>query len=190
MPPLARLVMPGALVLVLAGCTVSTPIRPTASTAPGPPLPNPSLTSGAIGQVGTSLVCPHVARSLERQRPNAAEIGEVYQAYGLSYPQPPGRYELDHLIPIRLGGAPDDPANEWPERNDKPNLALAAKYHIPASTVHNSKDILDGLLPKLVCAGDLPLRIAQAEIALDWPAAYQWYVVQGHRKPPAKRMSV
>jgi len=35
------------------------------------------------------------------------------QAYG--FIDSPGNYELDHLIPLELGGAPEDVKNLWPE---------------------------------------------------------------------------
>jgi hypothetical protein len=37
------------------------------------------------------------------------------------------------------------------------------------------KDELEGLLPRLVCAGTLPLATAQRDMATDWIAAYKKY---------------
>ena len=100
----------------------------------------------------------------------------MYAAYGLSYPQPSGEYELDHLVPIELGGQPDSVANEFPERNDTPDPAMIAKWHLSAPFVHNSKDIEEDVLHQLVCAGRVPLSVAQQAIASDWRAAYVTYV--------------
>jgi hypothetical protein len=71
-------------------------------------------------------------------------------------------YELDYLITPELGGS-DDRRNLWPERY--------------SSDVWNArvKDELERLLPKLVCAGTVPLATAQRDMATDWIAAYQKY---------------
>ncbi len=84
---------------------------------------------------------------------------EVYAAYGISYPQPPGTYELDHLIPLELGG-------------DNANVNLWPAPASSAPGVHQ-KDDLENALHDLVCSGRLDLHEAQHEIATDWYAAYQ-----------------
>jgi hypothetical protein len=88
---------------------------------------------------------------------------DVYAAYGVPYPEPTGTYELDHLIPLELGGDNSD-ANLWPE---------------PASPVpgFHQKDGLENRMHDLVCSGQLALGQAQQEIASDWYAAYRRYVV-------------
>jgi hypothetical protein len=75
---------------------------------------------------------------------------------------PMQEYELDYLITPELGGS-DDRRNLWPE-----------PY---ASQLWNArvKDELEELLPSLVCAGTLPLAIAQHDMATDWVAAYKKY---------------
>ena len=69
----------------------------------------------------------------------------------------PHGYEYDHLIPLELGGAPNDPRNLWPEPGGTPN----------------PKDRLENLLHRRVCDGRVGLRAAQREIATDWVAAYR-----------------
>ena len=69
----------------------------------------------------------------------------------------PHGYEYDHLIPLELGGAPNDPRNLWPEPGGTPN----------------PKDRLENLLHRRVCDGLVGLRAAQREIATDWVAAYR-----------------
>ncbi len=69
-------------------------------------------------------------------------------------------YEYDHLVPLELGGAPNDPRNLWPEPGASPNL----------------KDVLEYRLSQLVCSGRLSLRAAQRTIATDWVAAYRRFV--------------
>ena len=79
-----------------------------------------------------------------------------------------GHYEEDYLVPIGLGGAPDDPANLWPEPR-QPADGWGA----------DRKDELEAVLNRLVCEGRLPLAEAQAEIARDWIAAYLRFVTSG-----------
>ncbi len=69
-------------------------------------------------------------------------------------------YELDHLIPLELGGCPDCEANLWPQpRNVSPGAA--------------EKDEVEDYLHHQVCSGLLPLAEAQREIASDWYAVYK-----------------
>ena len=65
-------------------------------------------------------------------------------------------YEYDHLIPLELGGAPNDTRNLWPEPGASPNL----------------KDRVETRLRERVCAGTLSLASAQRQIARDWVALY------------------
>lgn len=71
---------------------------------------------------------------------------------------PRGSYELDHLIPIELGGA-STVANLWPEPWDGP---LGA----------HEKDRLEDRLHSLVCTGRMNLDAAQQVFATDWVGAY------------------
>jgi len=77
-------------------------------------------------------------------------------------------YEEDHLIPLELGGHPQDPGNLWPEPYET---------SIPEGGAHE-KDKVENYLHDEVCAGSVPLRIAQSEIAQDW---YRVYVSAGLR---------
>jgi len=83
---------------------------------------------------------------------------EVFEEYGLSYPQPPGAYEVDHFIPLALGGS-NDIANLWPE--------IAS----PIPGFHE-KDIVEVFLQGEVCSGRADLSAAQRQISMDWLAVY------------------
>lgn len=85
---------------------------------------------------------------------------ERMRAYAVSAPL--SAVELDHLVPISLGGATST-ANLWPEMWDGPEGA-----HV--------KDRLEERLLSLVCRGQVSLVTAQHEIATDWLAAYRKYV--------------
>ena len=81
----------------------------------------------------------------------------VELAYGVPapHPRPFREEELDHLIPLELGGAPSNVKNLWPE---------------PAPSYHD-KDKTENALHKRVCSGDLSLAVAQRRIARDWTTA-------------------
>jgi hypothetical protein len=66
-------------------------------------------------------------------------------------------YELDHLIPLELGGCPYCQANLWPQPRNV----------FPGAT---EKDEVEDYLHHQVCSGVLPLAEAQREIASDWYA--------------------
>lgn len=125
-----------------------------------PPIrPDPKLTPGATLDVTTADVCVpgytkkvrHVPAKVKRQ---------VFALYHLQ--NVPGAYEVDHLIPLELGGS-NSVRNLWPESHSGTWNA-------------RKKDALENRLHKLACAGSLPLEQAQKEMAADWIAAYQKYV--------------
>jgi hypothetical protein len=64
-------------------------------------------------------------------------------------------YELDHLIPLEVGGAPSDVANLWPEPLTGSHGALA-------------KDVVERQLHDDVCAHRISLADAQRRFAVDW----------------------
>jgi hypothetical protein len=66
-----------------------------------------------------------------------------------------GRYEVDQLVPVELGGS-NDQANVWPE--------LTSQFR--------KKDRLEDWLITRVCDGGMSLAQAQKRIARNWLAAY------------------
>lgn len=78
-------------------------------------------------------------------------------------------YELDHVIPLALGGHPRKLENLQLQPWDGENGA-------------HRKDRIEVKLQCLVCAGQVPLVQAQREIAENWQAAYHRYApVKCHR---------
>jgi hypothetical protein len=73
--------------------------------------------------------------------------------------------EYDHLIPLELGGDPNDPANLWVEPNDRPG----------AASTYNTKDKLENALHRRVCSREMTLATARRAIATNWVAAYMRY---------------
>lgn len=64
-------------------------------------------------------------------------------------------YELDHLVPLEVGGNPTDVKNLWPEPWHGNNTAA-------------EKDKFENYLHIQVCSGNMKLQVAQMEIASNW----------------------
>jgi hypothetical protein len=127
---------------------------------PTPILPDPNLTPGKTFDVTAQDLC--ITGYSKKVRNVTAEMKrEVYQEYGITSHEP-GDYELDHLIPLELGGF-NSIKNLWPESHR--TLPWNAQV----------KDRLEGKLHELVCSGQLDLKIAQHAIALGWIEAYKLY---------------
>lgn len=154
-----------ALAAITAAAVLSAPAVMAVSAAPaasatawpaGWVLPNHHLTPGAYGH-SFAQVCPHVSAALENARPSTAVKNQVYAQYHITY-HPYGKYEIDHLVPLKLDGS-NTKANLWPE----PGL-------------HNKKNILQNKLHSLVCARKISLSTAQHAIVTDWRVASVKYV--------------
>ena len=136
----------------------------TAALADDPIRPDPQLTPGAVLAANTATICrPGYAKSV---RHTSGKLKAwVYREYGISraHRAGGGHYEIDHLIPISLGGA-DVVANLWPESWDTQPWNAQVK------------DRLENFLHAEVCAGRMPIEQAQREIAGDWIATYERYL--------------
>jgi hypothetical protein len=126
-------------------------------------LPNPNLTGGSVRIDGHDLnaACEHSKE--HRSSLNHTRRDEILARYGL----PPGThpdYEIDHLIPLCLGGG-DDPSNLWPQ----PRRSIEPKWNAEA------KDRLERFMCDMVCGGQIEIGAAQEAFARDWIAAYHKY---------------
>lgn len=143
---------------------ITTFIQP--SSAAQSDLPNSNITPGSVATTDTTAVC-RPGRATEIRPKGALWTHlkeEAYARYGIkrghrSYVDPDGHrhpaYEVDHLVPLELGGSPDDIRNLWPQ----------------PITVAKTKDKVEDELHKLVCSGQMPLAQAQAAIAKNWTTA-------------------
>lgn len=133
---------------------------PTSCQAVNDTLPDPTCTPGAADPKVTqdnidSTIC--VSGYASSVRPSVSYTEplkfKLMDAYG--YTDSASNYELDHLIPLEIGGAPADVRNLWPE---------------PHYTDPNSydKDGFENYLHDQVCSGNIDLQTAQNEIATDW----------------------
>jgi len=125
-------------------------------------LPDHSCTPGAVfSRVGRSQVCvPGRARRV-RDVPQSLK-NSIYAEYGVRSHRR-GQFEVDHLVPLELGGS-NSPKNLWPE-------AAAPKpgFH--------EKDRLENALHGRVCSGEMSLTRAQHLFERNWVAAYRRYVL-------------
>jgi hypothetical protein len=136
----------------------------------GFPLPDRHCTPGAISPAVTqadiaSTVCTSGYTAKIRPPIGVTAIEKRGSAAAYSYTGSLTTAEYDHLIPLELGGDPNDAANLWVEPNDRSG----------ATTTYNSKDSLENTLNHLVCSRQMTLAVAQHAIATDWVAAYQRY---------------
>jgi hypothetical protein len=128
----------------------------------GAVLPNPALTPGEVFvDVTAAQVCVSGYASSVRNVIHEQYLA-VYASYGIPYPEAPGSYELDHLVPLELGGDNAD-RNLWPE---------------PAAPVpgFHEKDELENYLHDAVCGGRMTLADAQRGIAANWALLYKEYL--------------
>lgn len=112
-------------------------------------------TPGAVQSSDAKAICTPGWASAHRNV-SSSERDAVRASYGAphvlspTYPQP-GSWEVDHLVPLELGGA-NTPANLWPQK--WPGF----------STKDNEEDALHAA----VCSGQMTLRAAVAKIIRDW----------------------
>ncbi len=119
--------------------------------------PNRALTPGGVLTTDSAVVCKYGYAASVRNVP-VKEKAAVYEEYGLTYPQAPGGYEVDHFIALELGGS-NDLQNLWPEPAE------------PRPGFHE-KDEIENYLHTQVCSGRMSLLNAQHEIVSDWYAVY------------------
>jgi hypothetical protein len=127
-------------------------------------LPDPKLTPGdALPAVTAADICTPGWAS-EHRHVTESMRDQVYAEYGRT--RGPDCCEVDHLIPLELGGS-NGMKNLWPQP-DAPRPGWA------------EKDQLENELHAEVCAGKLPLADAQHCIASNWVACWEQHVVPGY----------
>ncbi len=123
------------------------------------PLPDRACSPGAVF-VGVSLATICTAGYTERVRNvSESERATIFREYGLPVRSYGRAYEVDHIVPLELGGS-NLAANLYPEAAAPP-----PGYH--------EKDRLENRLHRLVCARQLPLGEVQHQIASNWVALYR-----------------
>lgn len=116
--------------------------------------PDKSLTPGAINRSVTKKeICEQGTKRLRHVSP--AMKCQVYRRYHLSCDQPKGAYEVDHFIPLSLGGS-----------NDIENL-----FPQPSPEFH-WKDKVEFFLYRQMCDNKITLNEARIRIWADWKNVY------------------
>lgn len=111
---------------------------------------NPAVTQATIGKT----ICVSGWTSTVRPPESVTEVEKEASLGTYGDGGPLGAYEYDHLVPLELGGATNDPRNLWPEPGASPN----------------PKDSVEFSLRERVCDGQMSLASAQRAIARDWVA--------------------
>jgi hypothetical protein len=106
--------------------------------------PDPSFTPGAVfdGVTADQICVAGYTRTVRNV--SRAERAQVYAEYGAQ--DVPGADEVDHFIPLELGGS-NDITNLWPE-----------PYAVPGA---HEKDHVENYLHEQVCNGSMALGDAQ-----------------------------
>jgi len=128
-------------------------------------LPDSSLTPGSIFVVLKDTICVSGYSAKVRNVPVAVKK-IIFKFYNIPWSQR-ADYEVDHLIPLCLGGN-NSLKNLWPQ-----------SYKSQWSA--HMKDRLEVRLRRLVCTGHITLKQAQDEIAHDWIATFNKYVIEKER---------
>lgn len=118
-------------------------------------LPNPTLTPGEAQTTDLGLICTSPIK-VPRDVPLSVRL-QVFKNYHIPWGNH-HLYEVDHLIPLELGGA-NTIANLWPEFGPIPN----------------PKDKVENRLHVLVCTGKVTIEVAQHDIAINWKDAQKNY---------------
>jgi hypothetical protein len=142
------------------GATVLFARRTKASGCTRAASPDRRCSPGAYYSLLTpALLCSPTFRTGSIRDVPQSEKFQVEREYGMA-PSYYGRtIEIDHIVPLELGGS-NDIANLFPEPGSG-----EASYHV--------KDELENKLHDLVCAGSVTLRAAQRQIAANWESSYR-----------------
>lgn len=132
-------------------------MTPLPGIAADPVMPDPTLTPGAVATTDLRLICQKGYAKSVRHTSGKLKA-KIYREYGID--RRAGRYEIDHLVPLSIGGA-DVAANLWPESYETRPWNAGVK------------DRLELRLLRLVCHAGLDIQEAQKAIAENWIDAYR-----------------
>jgi len=121
----------------------------------GGKLPDPRCTPGSFDPAMTrARLCAPGYRTATYRPPSSQTTRAKYRVVEPAYGQRSVTGELDHLVPLELGGS-NDMTNFWVE----------------AGKIPNPKDTVENRLHREMCAGQISLRTAQLDIAHNWMTA-------------------
>lgn len=128
-------------------------------------LPDPKLTPGDTIPAATAADICTPGWASEHRHVTESMRDNVYAEYKRS--RGPDCCEVDHLVPLELGGS-NDIRNLWPQP-DEPRPGW------------DEKDRLENELHAEVCAGKMPLADAQHCIAANWVQCWEIHVMPADR---------
>lgn len=146
--------------LIFAAALATLPLSPNPALTPG--WANPAIRQDNIQQT----ICVRGYTAGDDSEGNsvravtAATKRHIMQEYGVS--RKDGPIEIDHRVPLEVGGA-NDPRNLWPETRQR--IAYSAW----------DKDKLETHIHAEVCKGNLTLQQGQAIFLGDWKPAFDKY---------------
>jgi hypothetical protein len=122
-------------------------------------LPDPACTPGSVDPAETqknikSTICVSGWTATVRPPESQTNYAKYHVAYPAYHIKASTVSELDHLVPLELGGS-NDITNLWPE----------------VGKIPNPKDKVENALKRAVCAGKIKLAAAQNAIASNWITA-------------------
>ena len=132
------------------------------------PLPDPHCTPGALNPKVTqatlaTTIC-HAGYTAKIRPPVSITNKEkLANAKSYLYTAQLRFAEYDHLIPLELGGDPNDRRNLWVEP--------PSPGHKASSGVYNPKDTVESRAKFLVCSHKVKLILMQRAIAANWTTA-------------------
>jgi hypothetical protein len=128
-------------------------------------LPDPKCTPGAINpsvtqnNIKNTICVPGYTKTIRPPVSYTTPLKiKLMKSYGFTDFR--SNYELDHLIPLAVGGHPTDVKNLFPE----PGYGQYS-FHI--------KDRFENYLHRAVCNGSISLSEAQKQIANDWISSWK-----------------
>jgi hypothetical protein len=128
-----------------------------AETIPLNPAVTPSTLQSTICVKGwTTSIRPPVSYTNRIKKQRMADMGLPLELIG--------DFQLDHKLPLSLGGSPDDPRNLVLQDQDEAE----------------EKDAVERCLPAAVCAGAVDLNQAQQAMWRDWRSARSLCATRHH----------
>ena len=115
-------------------------------------MPDPKCTPGAVMTVDLDTICHQPAGVRWNVAPSLQK--KAFSDYGVLGSRGQEELEVDHLIPLELGGE-NTIENLWPQASKPP-----PGFH--------EKNYVEAFLHDKVCAGEMRLGDAQRQVAADW----------------------
>lgn len=137
------------------------PATPAPSITPVPASPSATLKPDVVPPQGDVITVPIDELCLKNYVSQKSSVSvtvqkKVFTKYKVDYPSD-GKYQLDHFIPVELGGS-NSMDNLWPQpASPKPGF--------------QEKNQVEQYLYKQVCSGAISLKSAQQQIR-DWQTVY------------------